>query len=226
MTNEWLPHAILRAASLLAPGDRRAEWVREWRSELWYIPSHGATQFCLGAFQDAIWVRRNHTRALKGGGLHLESPICCLAFLAVLAAVSLVIAVHLPPPNLPNMPRHLQVRDLPGGCGAMALLSCLMLPVIRLVMGRAPACFHAVHWPNRVRGGIFLALKIALVHPIMLCSFLVGISIAPVLPFVQLGICATWVLAFRWVLTDQRRRCPVCLRLLTDPPAMRPGSMT
>jgi hypothetical protein len=226
MKNEWLPHTILRAASLLAPGDRRAEWVREWQSELWYIPRGGATRFCLGAFQDALWVRRNNPGLGKRHGLHLESPIGCLAFLSVLAAVSLAIAVRLPAPKLPNMPSHLQARDLPGGCGAMALLSCLMLPVIRLVTGQAPARFHTVPWPCRVRCGVFLALKIALLHPIMLGSFLIGISIGQVLPFVQLGISAAWVLAFRWVLTDQRGRCPVCLRLLTDPVRIGAASRT
>src|SRR5580692_2954837 len=131
MTNEWLPHAILRAASLLAPGDRRAEWVREWQSELWYIPRHGATQFCLGAFRDALWVRRNSAGIDKRSGIHLVSPIACLAFLAALAAVSLAIALQLPGPQLGSAPWHLRVRDLPGGCGAMALLSCLMLPALR-----------------------------------------------------------------------------------------------
>ena len=38
MNNEWLQHTILRVASLLAPGDQRAEWLEEWRSELWYVP--------------------------------------------------------------------------------------------------------------------------------------------------------------------------------------------
>src|ERR1035438_836888 len=34
--------AILRAAGLLVPGPQRAEWLAEWRSELWYArPSGG-----------------------------------------------------------------------------------------------------------------------------------------------------------------------------------------
>jgi hypothetical protein len=32
MKTEWLQYTVLRAASLLAPGDQRAEWVKEWRS--------------------------------------------------------------------------------------------------------------------------------------------------------------------------------------------------
>ena len=60
MTSEWLHCSILRAASLLAPSDQRDEWLNDWRSELWYIPRQGATQFCLGAFRDALWLRRNN----------------------------------------------------------------------------------------------------------------------------------------------------------------------
>ncbi len=30
MKTEWLQYTVLRAASLLAPGDQRAEWVKEW----------------------------------------------------------------------------------------------------------------------------------------------------------------------------------------------------
>ena len=35
--------------------------------------------------------------------------------------------------------------------------------------------------------------------------------------FAGLGFDAAVILALRWVITDQQRRCPVCLRLLTDP---------
>ena len=30
MKTEWLQYTVLRAESLLAPGDQRAEWVKEW----------------------------------------------------------------------------------------------------------------------------------------------------------------------------------------------------
>jgi DNA-binding PadR family transcriptional regulator len=33
MKAEWLQYTTLRLASLMAPSDRRAEWLREWRSE-------------------------------------------------------------------------------------------------------------------------------------------------------------------------------------------------
>ncbi len=65
MKSEWLQHIILHVASLLAPSDQRAEWLEEWRSELWYVPRRGATRFCLGAFRDALWLRRNNLRLAK-----------------------------------------------------------------------------------------------------------------------------------------------------------------
>ncbi len=73
MDMEWLQATTLRVASLLAPRDQRAEWVKEWRSELWYIPPHGATRFCMGAFQDAFWLRRNNPSPKRRIGIHLES---------------------------------------------------------------------------------------------------------------------------------------------------------
>lgn len=64
---------LLCGASLLVPGSQRSEWSREWRTELWYVlrecfPATSlspdfrsvreATAFCMGAYQDAIWLRR------------------------------------------------------------------------------------------------------------------------------------------------------------------------
>jgi hypothetical protein len=101
--------AMLRAASLMVPGHQRAEWSREWRGELWHVrqsyaslvrgPRRGkyeTTAFCLGAFQDALCVRRS------GGRRH--SPIArtegtatkCLLTLSLLVIGSLALAMLLP----------------------------------------------------------------------------------------------------------------------------------
>jgi len=217
MNGEWLQSLILRATSLLAPSDQRAEWVREWQSELWYIPRRGATLFCLGAFRDALWLRRNNPSGEKRSGIHVESPLSCLALLAALAAVCIFIAVCLSGP-LKRMPMYsgLGARDLPIGCIVTLVFSCLLLPGTMAVW-RAPVNRHPMPWPGRLRQGMFLALKIALVQPIMLCLFIVWILIAPVAPFAPLGILGVCILALRWVITDQQQRCPVCLRLLTNP---------
>jgi hypothetical protein len=111
--------------------------------------------------------------------------------------------------------RYLRARELPEGCFAMFLLSALLLPAIRLALGRAPVKPRPMPWPGRLRRGMYLALKIALVQPVLLAAFiLVNCSRIPLLP---MGLCAFWIAVIRWVLVDQRRRCPVCLRLLTDP---------
>src|SRR5438067_1144257 len=112
MKTEWLQHTVLRAASLLAPGDQRAEWVKEWRSELWYIPQRQAMRFSLGAFRDALWLRRNNLSPATRPRIRLESPLRCLAFLSTLAAVSIFTVICLPAPHLePSYP--LTVRNLP-----------------------------------------------------------------------------------------------------------------
>jgi hypothetical protein len=141
MKTAWLQHAILRVASLLAPGNRRAEWVGEWQSELWYVPRRGATRFCLGAFQDAFWVRRNNPRQ----AIHLESSLHCLAFLAALAAASLLIAVWLPAPPTMTPYARLRAQDLPIACMAMTILSGLILPALR-IDDRAGASSSSGDW--------------------------------------------------------------------------------
>jgi hypothetical protein len=173
--------------------------------------------FCLGAFRDALWLRRNSPSPTK----RLESPFICLAFLALLAAVCLLIAVLLPAPGNLTRSAHLRLRDLPNGCIAMLLLSALALPVIRLAMGPA-GHRYPLPWRSRLRRGIFLALKIALIQPMMLSGF-VGVCAMPIanMPF---SVC--WILAIRWALIDQRDRCPVCLRLLTTPVRIGSASQT
>jgi hypothetical protein len=219
MKGEWLPRTTLRIASLLAPSDQRAEWIEEWRSELWYIPRYRATLFCMGAFPDALWLRRNNRSSMKGTGIHLESPLSCLALLTALAAVSMFITLRL------THCSQLSARDLTGICGGLFFLSSLLLPSTLWVL-RAPPNRRPMPWPRRLRRGIFLALKIALVQPIVLCGFIVQILMGQVGGLFALGIQAGIVLAWRWIVTDQQRRCPVCLRLLGKPVRIGTPSQT
>jgi hypothetical protein len=86
---------------------------------------------------------------------------------------------------------------------------------------------HSAPWPNRLRGGIFLSLKIALLQPILLGGMVFMVLTGRVVPAApQLGVFAMWALGFRWVLIDQRQRCPVCLRLLTNPVRIGTPSQT
>jgi hypothetical protein len=217
MIGEWLRYTTLRLASLLAPGDQRDEWMEEWRSELWYADPRRATLFCMGAFRDAFWLRRNSTTTVKQNGIHLESPLSCLALLATLATVSILIAMTVRIPDLPPGPFPPQTAsDLAGACSVMLLFSCLVLPAT-LREWRSAAHRHSMPWPSRLRRGIFLALKIALLQPIMLSGFVVELMLGRLGGLAGLGFDAAVILALRWVIMDQQRRCPVCLRLLTAP---------
>lgn len=215
--------AILRVASWLAPREIRSEWLREWQSELWYIPPKQAVRFCVGAFQDALWVRRHTPRTVRP---LLESPFRCLAALSCAAILALAVSACLPAAPLPPPAEHLRPRDFLAGCAMMLVFSCLILAVIRLIVG--PTSYYCRPSPGgQLRRSVFLALKILLVQPVLLCGFIVLLLTGPLVPFVpQLGIFSFWALTLRWVLLDQRRRCPVCLRLLTEPVRIGSASET
>ncbi len=65
---------MLKMAAFLVPRAARAEWLEEWRAELWHVwhicnqndgpaalhQKEEITAFSLGAFKDALWLRRNH----------------------------------------------------------------------------------------------------------------------------------------------------------------------
>ena len=87
---------LLWSASLLVPTGMRSEWWREWCAELWYVlrecssktsasprSIREATRFCMGAYQDAFWLRKrsrqNHPLFAQIG----SSPSACLFLLAV-----------------------------------------------------------------------------------------------------------------------------------------------
>ena len=106
--------AIVRTAAMVVPAHRRVDWFREWSAELWHIrhacnretdePLHSQreiTSFCLGAFKDALWLRRNDPRPDNPSSplsnmFQIASPSRCGLFLAGLAAASMLIAYMLP----------------------------------------------------------------------------------------------------------------------------------
>ncbi len=217
MTASWRENAILRAASFLTPAGQRAEWLEEWRAELWYVPRRDAMRFCLGAFSDAWWLRRNGGPADKKACNGLESPVRCLAILASLSALGILVAIGLAVP-LKRAPLYsgMSGRDLADGCIAMLAFSSLLLPGTFAVW-RSPANRQPTSWRSKLRLGLFLSLKVALVQPIMVCAMMFWFVIAPVVIFGPLAMSATMIAILRWVITDQQRRCPICLRLLTNP---------
>lgn len=80
-----VPLTILRTAGIFVPAAQRAEWFAEWNAELCYISrtcDSRAFAFCLGAFKDAFWFRRQCQFRW------LESPLQCLLLLGILATIS------------------------------------------------------------------------------------------------------------------------------------------
>jgi len=107
-----LQQGMLRCASVLTPQALRADWRREWQSELWHVrhasassgsnswrDERAASVFCLGAFQDALCLRRHaaqSTRPLaRGRGSVSHSIFCLVSLLAACYALSLLLpGVH------------------------------------------------------------------------------------------------------------------------------------
>ena len=108
------PSAILHTASWIVPARQRVEWLAEWRAELWHVrhacngkdcrwsrDEQLATTFCLGAFKDAFWLRRNQLDRDNPGRtlssmFQFDSPRRCVLFLAGLAVASMLLAGSLP----------------------------------------------------------------------------------------------------------------------------------
>jgi hypothetical protein len=196
---------VLRLASCLVPRSERVEWLSEWQAELFYVHERHAsraTMFCLGAFQDALWIRRNRTDEPARALVQLASPAGCLSVLAVLAATAVLLAYCLP--GVPGVPYPVRAFLLPIS------VAVLILPAVtHFSLGECPRnCRARRRW--------FLAVKIALMLPLVYfgtrdLSWLIAPQIQPH------GWLIGYVIGFRWVLVDQRRRCPVCLRRLACP---------
>lgn len=100
---------LLRGASLLVPRSQRAEWRREWNSELWHVrhslgsvngvswrAERELTAFCLGAFQDAfclMWHRAQAHMSRKGSQ---SSASHCVVVLGSLLAATYSMTLLLP----------------------------------------------------------------------------------------------------------------------------------
>ena len=103
-------------------------------------------------------------------------------------------------------------------------LACLALPATTsLPLGEYRVTSQKLSWSTRLRRWGFLCCKIALLLPIVYFVSLdlahLRASIAPLSSaYIQLAssfsIC---LFGLRWVLRDQRQRCPVCLKRLTHP---------
>jgi hypothetical protein len=132
---------------------------------------------------------------------------------------------------------HISIPNLPGKfeCASLERQEPLAVQLLILAMAllilSATTSFYLGEYPAlarrpRVRCWLFLGAKVALAVPIVIFG---SLSLAPILGKAGFQAHVTligYILALRWALTDQRRRCPVCLRLLTNPVRIGQASQT
>jgi hypothetical protein len=225
-----LDGAILRCAALLVPPAKRSDWLTEWRSELWYVLERcrhegrrpvwdrNGILFCLGSFRDAAWVRCNDQSPDSSRHPWLRSPIRCLMVLTTLASVAAVFFFRSSGPLDTLLRASRGHREALFAHLLMIFVACVVLPATTsLALGEYPANPYSPARARRVRRWIFLGIKLSLIVMIVFCGTLDLAQIAGV-PALQPHVALLgYILAFRWALIDQRRRCPVCLRLLANP---------
>jgi hypothetical protein len=104
------------------------------------------------------------------------------------------------------------------------IVAVITLPATTaLPLGEYPRLSGRLPWAVSGRRWLFLLSKVSLVVPLV-C--LISVDFAYGIPslsststqYVQLGLSYFgFLFAFRWILEDQRKRCPVCLRVLSNP---------
>lgn len=221
-----LYRALLRGAALFVPRSERQEWLAEWQSELWYFwqdrsvaiqsftrLSLSTTRFCLGSWRDALWMRHNSPDTTRRERLWLRSPLQCMTVLVLLAVLTWSVALF----ESVLQPPYLGYSFLVGQVFVLGTALFLLRISTPVTLGGYPVTRHSSAPGTRLRWWIFLGAKIALLLPIVFCGTL---ALGPPMASTGMSPHATligYVLGFRWVFQDQRRRCPVCLRLLTNP---------
>jgi hypothetical protein len=100
-----------------------------------------------------------------------------------------------------------------------ALLALLALPATTsLPLGEYPYNSRQQSLSLRLRRWMFFAAKLALILPVVCFASLDVAQAFSDTQFVQLFVTfASALAALRWMLLDQRRRCPVCLQMLRNP---------
>jgi len=122
----------------------------------------------------------------------------------------------------------------PQGLYLFALfLAVLSLPAITAVsLGESSPSLQQTSWLGRLRRWSFLVFKIALLLPIVYflsldlaygCTTLGREQAGLVQLFSTFSMC---LFGMRWVLKDQRQRCPVCLRRVVHPAQVGQASRT
>jgi hypothetical protein len=221
---------FLAFTALLVPVAARADWVREWRAELWHA-RHGrrvlrAARFdylsvAWGLVADALWLRLDSLRRSLSGSAGL-----CLSVLLfdclVCAGVVLIQAG--------SWGSFAQVLrgHLAGGYGFVVVPALIAAVATYPVRAMRPDLSEAPGWLSaRLRWNLFLAAKLMLTLGLGFLGTAVAMGPVRVLlshsalwaaDWVELLLSAVVVSAvLRWALLNQEQRCQRCLRLLHGP---------
>ena len=236
---------ILRLAAFLSPRPARREWLERWSSRLinlWILfergeltlnPRSETIWLVRAALANAFWLRFNRVGLrdwVRGSGFVLASAACSLLLLALFshglaatrAFVSATIEWQIDPPIIRYDPR----RDFVVA-HLVPIAMAFAIGVVLVLIGRR-SLGRGCGW----RYWLFLSVKIlsvmvlvpllwleagaALWHSIsqeLLRAWIAGIVFT-------LAFLGGFGVSVIWVFSDQRRRCPVCLRRLERPVTM------
>lgn len=232
---------LLRAGGAIAPPAARPEWMRLWCTRLenlWVLAARGelplraggaTLHLCADALASAFWLRFERTRVIQwmqGPGFILAAAALALALIAVLSrgfqATRGVILAFIDWEIDPRVVRHDARAELVIAHFVPILLAltvgAVLVAIGRLSLGR----YGWRYW-------LFLSYKLLAVMVIIPLVWIEGnAALRAHLAVRTLSLLfgwLAWTLAFLgafgcgviWSFTDQRRRCPVCLRRLAMP---------
>lgn len=234
-----IPFWLLRCSALLVPSLDRENWFAEWKGELTYVlrrrRSGPALLFAFGSLQDAAWLGWDRVQTATAKRLRSPSWIVCLGRLLALLAFTCVCS-RLEPgfTQAPFADRYdVRVDASLYHIALQIFMALAALPAITsLDPGRYPKEFSTGARVREAAFWLFLVSKALMV--IGTCHF-VGLLVthlgesAAILsnsleayrairdgltPLQFLVTFSSCLYGLRWVLEDQRRRCPVCLHCL------------
>ena len=100
---------LIAGAWLIVPGGERTEWWREWRAELWqarhehacdgrisWMSERALVNFCVGAYQDALCLRRLERRTRPMHRVRFGAAWQCILLMAIVLGASYVLSRVLP----------------------------------------------------------------------------------------------------------------------------------
>lgn len=231
----WSCSVLVRCTGLSIPRDERAEWIRTWSSELWYVDQESCDpaetwRFMSGVLRDALEARASVISI--AGREHTDSPFCCIGKLLVLLILAYLgssispLFSHIQSSVLSANTEYYWLHSWGGVSRSplapidqqvvifklTLLFSCVTLPALtswRLNKGT-----------GKLTAFFFLLVKLLLIIPaVFLAIFAISsLFAAPLNLFIQIELTiAGFLLAIKWAFDDQKKRCPKCLCALRHP---------